>query len=65
VKPAKVAGIALNTRKLAEADARRAIEAARSETGLPVDDVVRFGPQALYAAVAPKVRKTAVKSSVR
>jgi uncharacterized NAD-dependent epimerase/dehydratase family protein len=65
VKPAKVAGIALNTRKLAEADARRAIEAARSETGLPVDDVVRFGPQALYAGVAPKVRKTAVKSSVR
>ena len=65
VKPAKVAGVALNTRRLNEADARRAIEAARSETGLPVDDVVRFGAQALYDAVVPEVRKTAVRSSRR
>jgi uncharacterized NAD-dependent epimerase/dehydratase family protein len=65
VKPAKVAGIALNTRKLDEAEARQAIEAARSETGLPADDVVRFGPQALYDAVVPKVRKTVLKSSAR
>ncbi len=62
VKPAKVAGIALNTRELDERDARRAIEGARSETGLPVDDVVRFGAHALYDAVAPNVRKTAARA---
>ncbi len=53
VKPARVAGIALNTRNLDEASARTAIERARDETGLPADDVVRFGPQALYDAMAP------------
>lgn len=64
VKPAKVAGIALNTRALDEPAARRAIEAARSETGLPVDDVVRFGPHALYDAIEPRLRKTAPKSLI-
>jgi uncharacterized NAD-dependent epimerase/dehydratase family protein len=53
VKPACVAGIALNTRSLDEASARAAIERAREETGLPADDVVRFGPRALYDAMAP------------
>jgi uncharacterized NAD-dependent epimerase/dehydratase family protein len=55
VKPAKVVGIALNTGDLDEAAARSAIERAKSETGLPVDDVVRYGPHALYDAVAPDI----------
>ncbi len=33
--------------------ARAAIAARASETRLPADDVVRFGPHALYAAIAP------------
>ncbi|MFY9780724.1 MAG: DUF1611 domain-containing protein [Candidatus Baltobacteraceae bacterium] len=52
VKPARVAGIALNTSALDEEEARHAIERARTETGLPADDVVRFGPHALYGAMA-------------
>lgn len=60
VKPAKVAGIALNTYGLSERDARTAIAAARDETGLPVDDLVRFGPEAFYDAIAPAFAKTAV-----
>lgn len=55
VKPAKVVGIALNTSGLDEADARTAIERARNETGLPADDVVRFGPHAFYDAIAPEI----------
>jgi uncharacterized NAD-dependent epimerase/dehydratase family protein len=55
VKPARVVAVALNTVDLDEATARHAIEAAHDETGLPVDDVVRFGPHALYDAIAPRV----------
>jgi uncharacterized NAD-dependent epimerase/dehydratase family protein len=53
VKPAKVVGIALNTAGLDEAQAHEAIAKAKSETGLPADDVVRFGPHAFYDAIAP------------
>jgi uncharacterized NAD-dependent epimerase/dehydratase family protein len=52
VKPARVVGIALNTQGLDEESARHALERARTETGLPADDVVRFGPHALYGAIA-------------
>jgi uncharacterized NAD-dependent epimerase/dehydratase family protein len=55
VKPAKVVGIALNTHGLDEAAATAAIERAKIETGLPCDDVVRNGPRALYAALAPRL----------
>ncbi len=57
VKPARVAGIALNTLGLDDAGARAAIEHARNATGLPADDVVRFGPHALYDAIAPALRE--------
>lgn len=57
VKPARVAGLALNTRDCSADDARREIERARAETGLPCDDVVRNGPQALYDAIAPGLIK--------
>jgi uncharacterized NAD-dependent epimerase/dehydratase family protein len=50
-RPAIVAAIALNTRALDEAGARTAIAAAEAETGLPADDVVRFGADRLADAV--------------
>ena len=57
VKPARIAGIALNTRKLDDAAARAEIERAKAETQLPADDVVRNGPHALFAAMAPSLHK--------
>jgi uncharacterized NAD-dependent epimerase/dehydratase family protein len=50
VRPARVAAIALNTRNLAEAEARVAIAEAEAETGLPADDPVRFGAGKLLTA---------------
>jgi uncharacterized NAD-dependent epimerase/dehydratase family protein len=52
VKPAKCVAVALNTRGLSDAEARAAIAAAESFTGLPADDVVRFGGARLWRAVA-------------
>jgi uncharacterized NAD-dependent epimerase/dehydratase family protein len=60
VKPARVAGIALNTRDCTGDEAKAHIERARAETGLPCDDVVRNGPHALYDAIAPALVKTEV-----
>jgi uncharacterized NAD-dependent epimerase/dehydratase family protein len=60
VKPAPVIGIALNTRDCDPDTAAAEIARAREETGLPCDDVVRNGPAALYAAIAPRIVKTAV-----
>jgi uncharacterized NAD-dependent epimerase/dehydratase family protein len=57
VKPASVVGIALNTRALDEGAARDAIARAREETGLPADDVVRYGAGDFYAAIAPRIEK--------
>jgi uncharacterized NAD-dependent epimerase/dehydratase family protein len=50
-RPAKVVAVALNTRELDGDDARAAVEAAASETGLPADDPVRFGASRLVDAV--------------
>lgn len=57
VKPAPVAGIALNTRGLSEAQARSEIERARAETLLPTDDIVRFGSESFYAQILPRIVK--------
>ncbi|HEY1653855.1 MAG TPA: DUF1611 domain-containing protein [Candidatus Tumulicola sp.] len=57
VKPAPVIGVALNTRGLSEDRARAEIARAHDETGLPADDVVRFGARALYDAIAPHLVK--------
>jgi uncharacterized NAD-dependent epimerase/dehydratase family protein len=46
-RPAKVEAIALNTRGLDDGTARAEIAAAEAETGLPVDDPVRFGAATL------------------
>jgi uncharacterized NAD-dependent epimerase/dehydratase family protein len=51
-RPAKVLAVALNTRDLSEEDARAAIAAAGSDTGLPADDPVRFGAGRLVDALA-------------
>jgi uncharacterized NAD-dependent epimerase/dehydratase family protein len=51
VRPARVAAIALNTRGLGDDEARAVIAAAASATGLPADDPVRFGGEALLEAV--------------
>ncbi len=51
LRPAKVACIGLNTSTVSEEEARAAIAAAEAETGLPVDDPVRFGAGKLLEAV--------------
>lgn len=51
VRPARVAGIALNTADLDEDAARAAVAAAEDETGVVADDVVRFGADRLLDAV--------------
>jgi uncharacterized NAD-dependent epimerase/dehydratase family protein len=54
-RPAKVAGIALNTASLDEQAARRAVAAAEDETGVVADDPVRFGADRLVDAVLERV----------
>jgi uncharacterized NAD-dependent epimerase/dehydratase family protein len=56
-RPADVHAIALNTRELDEQEARRAIEMAEAESGLPADDPVRFGAEKLVDALAPLLRR--------
>jgi uncharacterized NAD-dependent epimerase/dehydratase family protein len=48
---ARVAAVALNTRRVDDDAARAAIAAAEAETGLPADDPVRFGAGRLVDAV--------------
>jgi D-glutamate N-acetyltransferase len=55
-RPARVAAIALNTRRLDEDEAHAAVAAAEAETGLPADDPVRFGAGKLVDALALVVR---------
>ncbi|MGN6380738.1 MAG: DUF1611 domain-containing protein [Gaiellales bacterium] len=51
VRPAPMAGVALKTNRLSEADARAAVEQTESATGLVADDPVRFGAGRLLDAV--------------
>jgi uncharacterized NAD-dependent epimerase/dehydratase family protein len=52
VAPSKVVAIALNTWSIPDDDAARAeIARVAAETGLPVDDPVRFGPGPLWAEI--------------
>jgi D-glutamate N-acetyltransferase len=47
LRPARVAAVALHTGALDEREALEEIERVREETGLPTDDPVRFGAEAL------------------
>ena len=51
LRPAPVASVALNTGGLDETKARKAIDEAAEETGLPADDPVRFGAAKLLDSV--------------
>lgn len=51
LQPAKVVGIALNCAGLTEAEAQAACAQTEAETGIPTQDVVRFGAEKLLAAV--------------
>ena len=56
IAPSKVVAIALNTSLYASDDEARAIVAAiREETGLPTDDVVRFGADGLWTSIRDAV----------
>jgi uncharacterized NAD-dependent epimerase/dehydratase family protein len=55
VRPASVVAIALNTGRLVEDEAREAVAAAASETGLPADDPIRFGPDRLLDGVLERL----------
>jgi uncharacterized NAD-dependent epimerase/dehydratase family protein len=50
---ARVVGVALNTATLSDTEARAAVEQTQQEVGLPVTDVVRFGPNPLTEAIYP------------
>jgi D-glutamate N-acetyltransferase len=52
IKPARCVAVALNTHELDEAAAREAVARAERLTGLPADDIVRFGGAKLWRAVA-------------
>jgi uncharacterized NAD-dependent epimerase/dehydratase family protein len=60
-RPAKVAAVALNTRRFSEDDARAAVAAAEAETGLPADDPVRFGAARLVDAVLGEQKKLRIR----
>jgi uncharacterized NAD-dependent epimerase/dehydratase family protein len=51
VAPSKVVGIALNTTALPESQARAEIARVAQETGLTVDDPVRFGAERLLDGI--------------
>ncbi len=51
IKPSKVIGISLNTQELTQEEAKKEIEKAEEETGLPTVDPVRFGCEKLIEAL--------------
>jgi uncharacterized NAD-dependent epimerase/dehydratase family protein len=56
-KASRVVALALNTAALADPDARRALDAAEGETGLPATDVVRFGCDRILRAIREALRR--------
>ncbi len=64
VRPAKVAGLSLNTRGLSEREARDEIRALSELTNLPCSDPVRFGAAVLVDALEQARAKSKTKSTV-
>jgi uncharacterized NAD-dependent epimerase/dehydratase family protein len=64
VKAAPVVGIALNTWGMSEDEAQTEIARARAESGLPADDLVRFGAQRFYAAIEPQIEKRRPRGAI-
>jgi len=56
-RPATVHCVALNTRHLDDAAARRSIDETQEATGLPADDPVRFGAGRLVDALEPVLHR--------
>lgn len=59
MRPSKVVGVAMNSRKVSAEEAERERERVRSELGLPVCDVIRHGPDELLAAIQPMLPQVA------
>jgi uncharacterized NAD-dependent epimerase/dehydratase family protein len=59
LRPARVAAVALNTSRLNDDEARSAIAQAEDETGLPADDLVRFGASRVLEAVLSAIENPA------
>jgi uncharacterized NAD-dependent epimerase/dehydratase family protein len=58
IAPSRVVAVALDTSRYPDDDiARRAIADVEAETGLPADDVLRFGPDRLWAQVRDRVEE--------
>ena len=51
LRPARVVAVALNTSRLGEDEARATIAQTEDVTGLPADDLVRYGPDRVLDAV--------------
>ncbi len=64
IKPAPVVAVALNTSVVSAAQAQAHIQQAQAQTGLPTDDVVRFGGSKLWHALEATANKT-IKSQLR
>jgi uncharacterized NAD-dependent epimerase/dehydratase family protein len=58
IKPAPCVAVALNTRNLSAAQAQAHIQQVQAHTGLPTDDVVRFGGGKLWRAVRAASERT-------
>jgi uncharacterized NAD-dependent epimerase/dehydratase family protein len=63
VRRARVLCVAVNTARLDEEAARRALEEAESETGLPADDPVRFGAGRLVDAIVSSLEEVGPASA--
>lgn len=57
VAPSSVVAVALNTFLLTEEQAHAEIASVAAETGLPVDDPYRFGPERLFAAIRERLEQ--------
>jgi uncharacterized NAD-dependent epimerase/dehydratase family protein len=64
LRPSPVIAVALNTFDLDDDAARRAIETAERETGLPATDPVRYDPAPIVEAIAAfhEARKSPVSA---